>query len=189
VLATTLEVYGEVGWAGLTMDIVARRARVGKAALYRRWPTKEKLIVAALASRVPAESVLDTGSLRGDLLTIANEILARYTTAGADGLVRVRAMVEAKTYPELFGPAVDHLTRAETQIGRDIILRAIDRGELRRGTSPALVLDAVAGTIMHHALMTPHDKMAALAEVSAQYAEVVVDFVLSAVGYQPQVAT
>ena len=40
VLAAALTVYGEVGWAGFTLDRVARRAPVGKAALYRRWPSK-----------------------------------------------------------------------------------------------------------------------------------------------------
>jgi len=48
VLAAALTVYGEVGWAGFTLDRVARRAPVGKAALYRRWPTKEDLLLAAL---------------------------------------------------------------------------------------------------------------------------------------------
>src|ERR1700731_4692469 len=48
VIAAALSVYGEAGWAGFSLDRVARRAPVGKAALYRRWPTKEDLLLAAL---------------------------------------------------------------------------------------------------------------------------------------------
>ena len=183
VLATTIEVYAEVGWAGFTMDMVVRRAGVGKAALYQRWPTKEKLIVAALASRLVSAGVFDTGSLRGDLLAVTNAALARFFAP--DGVVRLRAMIEAKIYPELFGQAVEDLKREETRIGREIVLRAVERGELPPDASPALILDAVAGTLTQHVLMTPADKMPALEANSARYAERVVDFVLSAAEHRP----
>ncbi|MEU6371568.1 TetR/AcrR family transcriptional regulator [Streptomyces sp. NPDC046909] len=184
VLSTTIEVYAEVGWAGFTMDMVARRSGVGKAALYRRWPTKEKLILAALASRLRKEpKFFDTGSLRGDLLLVATMMLEEYF--GSEGLLQVRAMIEAKLYPDLFGHAVEDLDRQGTQVGREIVLRAVERGELPRDTSPALILDAVAGTIIHHVLMTPVARLPELKANSANYAERVVDFVLSAAGYEP----
>ncbi|MEV5843591.1 TetR/AcrR family transcriptional regulator [Streptomyces sp. NPDC051985] len=179
VLDTTVEVYGEVGWAGFTMDLVARRAGVGKAALYRRWPTKEKLLVAALDSSLPhGPEAFDTGSLRGDLLALADMILARYLSPS--GIVHARAMIEAKLYPDIFGKALEEMGRRAARMGREMVFRAVDRGELPLGASPALILDSLAGTIIHHVLLTPADRLPDLQANSASYAERVVDFVLSA---------
>jgi hypothetical protein len=76
--------------------------------------------------------------------------------------------------------------REQTRSGREIILRAIDRGEIPIGTSPALILDAVAGTVQHHYLMTPAHKLAELEANRSQYVERVVDFVLTAAGHRPR---
>jgi len=72
ILDATLEVLAEVGYAGLTMDLVAARAKAGKATVYRRWPSKAELIVDAVARmkrvQVDLDHLPDTGTLRGDLL-------------------------------------------------------------------------------------------------------------------------
>jgi AcrR family transcriptional regulator len=183
VFRATLELYGEVGWAGFSLDVVARRARAGKAALYGRWGSKEKLIVEALANRPRAKlPMIDTGSFRGDLLALAAGILDSYTRG--NGLIMLRAQIEAKVYPELFGQAIGQWQREMTALFRPIVLRAIARGELSAGTSPALVLDAVGGILVNHVLWTPADKLPALAASSPAYAERVVDFVLSAVAHR-----
>lgn len=184
VLAATLELYGEIGWAGFSFDVLARRARVGKATLYGKWGSKERLIVDALeAWRASLPPFVESGSLRRDLTELATRILDSYL--GHGGLVMLRARIEAKVYPELFGAAMEDLERLRKRAGRQIVLSAIERGELLAGTSPALVLDAVAGIITNHVLTTPPDKMAALAKRSAEYAETVADFVLAAAGYRP----
>ncbi|GAA1713753.1 hypothetical protein GCM10009734_16210 [Nonomuraea bangladeshensis] len=182
VLDATLHIYAEVGWAGFTMDAVARRARVGKAALYRRWQSKEKLIVAALASLTTPVMAESTGSLREDLLAMAIRTLRAQQSR--DGLVGIRAQIEAKFYPELFGQAMEDLGRQWRTIFRSLVLLAIERGEIPKGTSPALVLDAVNGILVNHVLSTPLDKMPALVEDAPRYAETVVDFVLSSIGYR-----
>ncbi|QYC41538.1 Transcriptional regulator, TetR family [Nonomuraea coxensis DSM 45129] len=181
-LDATLHIYAEVGWAGFTMDAVARRARVGKAALYRRWESKEKLIVAALASLTTPVMAESTGSLREDLLAMAIRTLRAQQSR--DGLVGIRAQIEAKFYPELFGQAMEDLGKQWRTIFRSLVLLAIERGEIPKGTSPALVLDAVNGILVNHVLSTPLDKMPALVEDAPRYAETVVDFVLSSIGYR-----
>ncbi|MGP4017551.1 TetR/AcrR family transcriptional regulator [Saccharopolyspora sp. 5N708] len=183
VLAAALEVYGEVGWAKLNLDIVARRAQVGKAALYRRWRTKEQLVEAALATRKPPPEVFDTGSLRVDLLAVTRALLD--SVLGPHGLVVLRAQVEAKIYPDMFDTAIQNLRLEQTKMGREIIIRGIDRGELPVGTSPAMILDALAGIINQHFLMTPADRVAELDASRAEYVERVVDFVLKAADYRP----
>jgi AcrR family transcriptional regulator len=183
VYRATLALYGEVGWSGFSLDVVARRARAGKAALYSRWGSKERLIVDALRHRPRAKlALIDTGSFRGDLLALARNILDSYTTG--NGLVMLRAQIEAKVYPELFGHAIGEWQREITSLVRPVVLRAISRGEIPAGTSPALVLDAVGGILVNHVLWTPADKLPALAASGAGYVERVVDFIGSAVGYR-----
>ena len=74
ILDATLDVLAEVGYGGLTMDMVAARATAGKATIYRRWSSKEALILDAVAhmkrKQVDFDHLPDTGTLRGDLLAL-----------------------------------------------------------------------------------------------------------------------
>lgn len=177
ILAATLELYGDLGWARLNLDLIARHAKVGKAALYRRWTTKEQIMSAALRSSKNTVLDFDTGSLRGDLFAIGQVTVERLL--GKYGSVRMRAMIDAKIYPELFEGEIDELRNESIAGGREIILRAIERGEIAKGTSPALILDAVAGTIEHHFLMTPMSKLKEFESGADKYIKSVVDLVLA----------
>ena len=88
VLAAALTVYGEVGWAGFTLDRVARRAPVGKAALYRRWPTKEDLLLAALEHLAePPGDEADPTDLRGCLIGMTEQVIDMFGfQKGSNGL-------------------------------------------------------------------------------------------------------
>jgi AcrR family transcriptional regulator len=182
VYAAAFDVYCEVGWAGFSLDAVAKRAKAGKMALYKKWERKEKLIHDMLEAMIKRAPLEETGSVRTDLIQMANIMLDSYF--GRHGLVLLRAKVEAKVYPELFGPVLDQLHYEYKSFSRSIVLRGVDRGELPPGTSPGLVMDAVAGILTNHVLATPTYKMAALAAHKTKFAEETVDFVLSAVGYR-----
>src|SRR5512147_2749500 len=69
ILDAALEVLGEVGYDRLTMDAVAQRAKASKATLYRRWSSKARLVVEALARTKGVPEIPDTGDLRTDLVT------------------------------------------------------------------------------------------------------------------------
>src|SRR3954471_7139207 len=75
-LAVTLELLQEHGYDRLTLDAVATTARASKATLYRRWATKAELVMAAFieGTRQVAANP-DTGTLRGDLLALGEQIL------------------------------------------------------------------------------------------------------------------
>jgi AcrR family transcriptional regulator len=129
-LAAAWEELVEKGYAGLTIDAVADRARTGRQVLYRRWPAKRDLAIAAVMyyqSRNPV-SLPDTGSLRGDLIAYLTEALAkRAEMAAMFTLNMAQIFTEGAGTPlqvreELFG-AVG--TRAVDQIYE----RAIARGE------------------------------------------------------------
>jgi AcrR family transcriptional regulator len=74
ILEATLDVLAEAGYAGMTMDMVATRAKAGKATVYRRWASKESLVIEAVAymnrRMVNFDHFPDTGTLRGDLVAL-----------------------------------------------------------------------------------------------------------------------
>src|SRR4051812_8299899 len=92
-----LDVFGDAGWAGFAMETVARRAGVGKASLYLRWSSKEALLADALGTGLPRVSDVDTGTLHGDLVELATQILDAY--AGPAGRAALRLALEADTIP------------------------------------------------------------------------------------------
>ncbi|WP_251881544.1 TetR/AcrR family transcriptional regulator [Achromobacter sp. Marseille-Q4954] len=183
VFAATRVLYKELGWAGLTIDGVARAAKVGKAAIYKRWPSKEALIADTLKDlSPPLPDFGNTGSLRGDLVALAVGILRFY--AQGYGLIVTRLRIEAKLFPEVLGKSLADWERSSRDHGRKMILQAMERREIPKDVSPALILDLVAGALLNHFLYTPNDKMELLQKNCASYAETVVDFVLRGVDYR-----
>src|SRR3954467_1290919 len=74
ILDAALEVLAETGYDGMTIDMVAARAKAGKATLYRRWASKSDLVIDAVGCMKKGvydlDNLPDTGSLRGDLLAL-----------------------------------------------------------------------------------------------------------------------
>ncbi|WP_328478018.1 TetR/AcrR family transcriptional regulator [Actinoplanes sp. NBC_00393] len=172
------EVYGAEGWARFSVDAVARRAGVGKASIYLRWPNKEALLAAALATRLAGVRDIDTGSVRDDLVALARQVL--HTFLGESGGTVLRLMLEAENIPA----GLEHLDRfrqSQTSAARAIVHRGIDRGQLGRDTSVTLLLDSISGGALNHALVTPARLRATVAAGADQYAEDLVDFVLASV--------
>src|SRR5215475_466986 len=75
ILDATQDLLIEHGFAATTVEAVARAAGTGKAAVYRRWPAKIDLVVAAVQALQSPPSVPDTGTLRGDLLACADHFV------------------------------------------------------------------------------------------------------------------
>jgi AcrR family transcriptional regulator len=180
VLTAALSVYGEVGWAGFTLDAVARRAPVGKAALYRRWPTKEALLLAALERLAePPEPDADLTDLRGCLIAIASQVIAMYVGPKAMALPRV--LIEAGQYPPYFDEMVQNIVQARFGTGASVIQAALDRGELPPGTAPDLIIDAIMGRVLRLIVLTPGAQRAAVHAERDRHAKAIADYVLAAV--------
>lgn len=178
ILSAALEVFGAQGWGRFSVDAVARRAGVGKASIYLRWPNKKELLSSALEARVSAVSDIDTGSVREDLVRLAEQILTSYF--GESGSATIRLLTEAGRVPGV-AERLEHLRHAQIRAARAIVRRGIARGEVAPGTSVTLLLDAICGGCLNHALTTP-DELRPKARASlGQYAERLVDFVLGAV--------
>jgi AcrR family transcriptional regulator len=124
----------ERGYANLTMDGVAARARTGKATLYRRWPSKVELVASTMNHTVPIYSPPpDLGNLREELLALLRagaEDLAGPTGAAARGLI-----AEVVRYPELAEQLREPIADPLIPPTMEILRRAVVRGEV-----PATVL-------------------------------------------------
>jgi len=118
------------GYAGFTIDGVARRAATSRPVVYRRWPTRQELLREAVAHRGAQEdrTVPDTGTLRGDLITLLSQVNERRS-----GTITLMAL-QLSGYYEETGSTMADLRRAfvgdgETAIDR-VIQRAVERGEI-----------------------------------------------------------
>lgn len=130
-LDAAIEIVAEVGYDGMTMDLVAARAGSTKSALYRRWSSKGDLTLAAVGRMQQAEVDLatlpDTGTLRGDLLA-----LTQYY--GSDtGQLKLRMMAGLSSLlerdPALVDAAHSVIVEPWVDVCRLLIQRAVDRGE------------------------------------------------------------
>jgi AcrR family transcriptional regulator len=179
VLAAALTVYGEVGWAAFSLDRVARRAPVGKAALYRRWPTKEALLLAALehlAEPPPADA--DPTDLRGCLISLTEQVIDMFV--GPKALVLPRVLIEAAQYPPEFDDMVQTIVRARFTGAWIVVQAAVERGELPEGTPPDLIIDAIMGRVISLIVLTPGARRAAVYADRDEHAASITDFVLRA---------
>ena len=180
-----LDLFADAGWAGFAMEGVARRAGVGKASLYLRWSSKEALLADAVTWRLARVADVDTGTLHGDLVELATQMLGIY--AGDTGRVALRLALEAEAIPGVAGH-YEAMKRDQTLAARAIVRRGISRGELARDTSVTLLLDTLVGGAMMHAMSTPADRRAELARTLGVQAGRLVDFLMRAVTVPPRIA-
>ncbi|MET7456941.1 TetR/AcrR family transcriptional regulator [Streptomyces sp. NPDC005574] len=134
--AAVLELLREVGYDALTMDAVAARTRSSKATLYRQWGGKPELVVKAMRHNKPGGVAdVDTGSLRGDLLTMVTREDDCTMERNSD-LMRALAMA-AHGNPDLMRALKELLVEPEMEEFQHVMRRAVDRGEVR-ADCPAL---------------------------------------------------
>jgi AcrR family transcriptional regulator len=135
--SATMDLLAESGYARLTMDRVAARARVSKDSLYRRWPDKVALVADALQHRARAvPEVPDTGSLPGDMRMFLRAVL-RSRGEAARALAAVSG--EIATNPQLRKAWHRGLAGMLTGCLRTIVSRAAERGELAEGSDVELL--------------------------------------------------
>ena len=121
------DLYGRVGWAGFSIDAVAREARVGKSSIYLRWPDQTALLLDTLQARIALPLDTDTGSLRSDLIVLSRSIFDLLASDVGDAVVRLSA--EARSVPEL-APRWADFVGAQAAAMRAITQRGIARGDL-----------------------------------------------------------
>jgi len=128
VLGAAVEELLDVGYAGLRMDRVAARAGTNKNAIYRRWPTRATLAVAAYQQMASGNQPLpDTGALRDDVL----ELLRRANRAWSSPIGKVQRSLLAGVAedPELLTLIRERANDAGSTVWLTVLGRAVARGE------------------------------------------------------------
>lgn len=132
ILDAALEVLAEEGYDGMTIDMVAARAKAGKATLYRRWASKGELVVDAVAcmkkNDLDPDRLPDTGTLRGDLIAMVKP----RTIEDAEKKTQVMAglMSVLTRSPELAQAISQAIVQPRAEVNRILFRRAIERGEI-----------------------------------------------------------
>ena len=134
ILEAALDVLAETGYDGMTIDMVAARAKAGKATLYRRWSSKGELVVDAVAcmKKVDLEALPDTGSLRGDFVAMIK------TGSIEDSQRKLKIMTGLLSMlskdPELSDTALSSIMEPRVAANRIILRRGVERGEIPADT-------------------------------------------------------
>ncbi|MDX6299249.1 MAG: hypothetical protein QOF53_463 [Nocardioidaceae bacterium] len=164
ITAAAAELMLQRGFDGTTMDDVAARAGVGKATVYRRWPSKDDLAVAAMETLYSAElPEPDTGSIVTDLTESYRSVLAFVNTPAGEAFLRtsIAESVRDERIAALYRASSE---RREDQT-RDTFRRAIERGEVRPDVDVDAAVQWLGGMLATRAIT--HRPMPAAEEVGA----------------------
>jgi AcrR family transcriptional regulator len=152
ILKAAAEIVIASGLAEMTIEGVAERAGVGKASIYRRWPTKGALAFEAVVDAImAAEPTPDTGSLEDDLARVA-ESWVRLSNAPRGGRTLAHFIAEVQSDPDLAVAWRERFVNRIRKERRPIFERAIARGEIPAASDPELIMDLLYGPLYHRYL-------------------------------------
>ncbi|WNZ08218.1 TetR/AcrR family transcriptional regulator [Streptomyces sp. 11x1] len=154
ILDAALEQLSTVGWSGLTMEGVAAGAQTGKAAVYRRWPSKEDLVADALQAGLPRfEEAPDLGNVREDLLALCRQ--AREAMFSRPGFALRSVIHECDTIQaeRFHGVIIEGVVEPTVKLLREVVERGIRRGEVRPDAVNGYVFDVIPAMMMYRSKM------------------------------------
>jgi len=138
----------EEGYGGMSVEGIANRAGVGKAAIYRRWSTKAEIVVDALRSHPFADIPLpDSGDVRADLLEMLTAQQEAFS--GQDGPLMNALAAEKSRHPELRVAFEDAYIRDRRTHLHHIVSSAVERGDLPREADVELIVEAAPAILVH----------------------------------------
>ena len=147
IVAAVLAELDERGYARLAMESVAKRAGTSKSALYRRWPSKQEMVLAVLADiSVPMADVVETGDLRRDMRAAA-ESMAAWLAAEPYAKIIPDLIAEAHRTRELAEAISTSISEPRRAHLRSLLTWAIERGDLPADTDLEMAQDLVAALI------------------------------------------
>lgn len=153
ILQAALEVIADVGVAGLTVDAVAAHAGVGKATIYRHWGSRARLVHAALFANLHEWTEPDTGSLRGDVVLLLEQ-LVEYLGEPDSARVFTSFLEAAARDPEL-RMLLDETEQAGRSRFARAIRRGIDRDELPPDVDVRLLVDLLMSPVVYRRVLVP----------------------------------
>jgi AcrR family transcriptional regulator len=155
----------EVGYARLTMDAVAARAGIGKAAIYRRYSSKQEMVFASAVHGRDLSVPADTGSLHGDLTALAEVIVTHLSNPRAGSLLGM--LGDTGGDPEAFARFTEQLIEPERAGNAEILQRAVHRGELTHLPDIKLFHAMFGGTVLYWTFIAREDSTGLPARLAA----------------------
>lgn len=180
ILEAALEEYAEHGWAGFTMDAVARRAGVGKSTVYLRWRDKDSLLTAAVSARSGFIEAVDTGSFRTDLEALAANLFRFYIDPA--GWASLRILIDAAGSPSALGQFSEAVIGQHSQAAATIVERAIERLQAPPDVPRQTLAQCLYGAVTMQALTLSGDDRNLSDDQIMERVCPVVAFVLAGVG-------
>ncbi len=150
-LTVTMNLLIKNGYDRLTVDDVAAHARASKRTVYRRWPTKADLVVAAVAHSLRHIAVPpNTGSLHEDLLTLAERVTEQATLLSG---TLAAVLLEVRRNPGLRDVIEHEFLDYRRPLIQTILRQAADRGEIASTTVDTELWDLLPGYILYRFLI------------------------------------
>lgn len=150
-LAVTLQLLQEHGYDQLTIDAVAGAAHASKATVYRRWPSKAELVLAAFIEGVRQVAVVpNTGTLRGDLISLG-EVCGEHGRQHASTIRAV--MVEVSRHPALNEAMQEQFLKQRKATIQHVLQQAVDRGEITADAITDELWDLLPGYLIFRSII------------------------------------
>ncbi len=147
IIEATLDLFAEQGFEGVCVEAVAARAGVGKATIYRRWPNKEELLLAAFGSLKSPYPEPGGVCARDDLVAMLSVMCA--DMADPRKARRYALLLgEGRKYPRLMERYTETVVKPRREAMRAVIRRGIESGELRAGIDVEIAQLALTGTVL-----------------------------------------
>jgi AcrR family transcriptional regulator len=179
VYEAAVRVYAREGWSGFTFDSVARESKVGKPSIYRRWSSREELLVRAM-DRMAFPTARDCGSLRADLIDYALQFVEWYADPDR-GRAGLHLNADCLSNPTLSQVWEQVVAGPKIEAARGITRRAVDRGEIGPDGHSATIAELLVGAMGNHWMFTPESAHARLRTTFPRHAEALVDVILNGV--------
>jgi len=151
-LAVTLKLLQQHGYERLTVEAVATEARASKSTMYRRWPSKADLVLAAFIEGTRESSIPPrTGSLRGDLIAIGTSVCQQ----GQDHAATMRAVLNEMSRSEALSAAMqEKFVYHRNVLIREVLGDAVARGEIQAEAINPEIWDVLPGYLVFRSLVS-----------------------------------
>ncbi len=147
VLRVASELLGESGVGGVSIDEVARRSGVAKTTIYRHWPTRADLVTDTCSQLSASQDVPDTGTLAGDVRALLLNVAELLRTARWSSVMP--SIIDAAERDPNLAAVHSRIQRGHADPLREVITRAMRRGDLPATTDPAVLIAGLLGPLFY----------------------------------------
>ena len=151
ILSAALDLLGETGYGGLTIEAVAARAGVGKSTIYRHWPGKLELVEDAIRTLKAHLTPPAPGNTRERVIQLLQQVATR--VADSTWSTCLPAIIDAAERDPEVKSIQRRLAMERRQLLIDVLAEGVEQGEVRAGRDLALVADCLVGPIMVRRLL------------------------------------